>query len=156
MFEPPVFAFKIRNQRIEPRRTGHSKSYSDFIACTLLPKYVEICFVDDRKYEKMIHERVYYIQPPPYQHSLDADIIRRRFAEKYNVDLWPVAESSIARMAGENDLEKSEREREISRKMLYYIREFFHLTVRPLVTKKRLLRIGHFSRRNKNHCRIQG
>jgi len=142
IFEKPICAFKIQNQVVEPRRTSYAKSHADFIQCTFLPKCTEICFVDDTKYEQMIHARVYYIQPPPYRHPLSSHVIRERFAEIYGRYPEDVGMKSYT-MADANSMKK---ECEISRRLTYYIREFFYASV-PSFTKKHMIRLGRFTRR---------
>ena len=78
-FDQIIRAFKIGQEKIEWMRTSHDKSYDDFIKCTLLPKNIEICFVDNTYFRSMIHPKVYYIQPKSYQHSLTPEDIIQRF-----------------------------------------------------------------------------
>lgn len=85
IFEKPVCAFKINNHVVENNRTSTEKTYSDFIKCTLLPKNTEICFVDDREYDRMKNDKIYYIQPPPYFHNLSKNEIIDRF---FNSNLY--------------------------------------------------------------------
>ena len=78
LFDQLICAFKINDVVIEPKRTTHEKTYSDFIKCSLLPHSSEICFIDDKFFKSMAQDKVYYIQPKPYRHSLTiSDIIRR-------------------------------------------------------------------------------
>ena len=79
IFETPICAFKINNQIVEKSRTTNEKTHADFIHCTMLPETTEICFMDDKEHVRMKHERIYYIQPPPYYHSLNKETIISRF-----------------------------------------------------------------------------
>lgn len=79
LFAKPIRAFKINGHSVEPLRTTSAKTFEDLIACTRLPENVDICFVDDKYHEKMVHCNVLYIQPPPYRHHLSYAEMHRRF-----------------------------------------------------------------------------
>jgi hypothetical protein len=79
IFAKPICAFKIGNRVIEPLRETTSKTHRDFLKCAILPKHTEICFIDDAYHVKMKHDKVYYIQPPPYIHGLSRETIIDRF-----------------------------------------------------------------------------
>jgi hypothetical protein len=64
-------------------RTTNKKTYSDLIHCTMLPKNTEICFIDDTEYVKMKHDKIYYIQPKAYFHTLSVSEMIERLQEKY-------------------------------------------------------------------------
>ena len=81
IFAKPICAFKIGSRVIEPLRESRSKTHRDFLKCAVLPKNTEICFVDDTYHSKMAHNKVYYIQPPPYFHELSQTTIIDRFME---------------------------------------------------------------------------
>ena len=147
MFERPICAFKINNRVVDTRRTTPFKTHSDFIRCSLLPKYTEICFIDDTKYAEMIHARVYYIQPPPYYHSLHSTTIHERFIANYPECQHDFIISNGC-MNPSVDTYSLEKQQEISSKIIFYIKEFFHISARPHATKKRMIRIGRFTRRH--------
>jgi hypothetical protein len=146
IFAKPVCAFKIKDRRIELFRNGHSKTYDDFIRCSMLPKSVEICFVDDVVYDKMIDSRIYFIQPPPYFHRLSRDTIIDRFmtSDLYR-RLYP--SKPHFKSAIEYEYIVDPHDIEVSKKMMYYIREFFFVSLKPEYTRKRRARIGRFSRK---------
>ena len=79
IFAKPICAFKIGSRIIEPLRTTRNKTHSDFLKCAVLPKNTEICFIDDTHHSQMVHNKVYYIQPPPYVHELTQVAIIDRF-----------------------------------------------------------------------------
>lgn len=79
IFAKPICAFKINNRVVEPLRETTNKTHRDFLKCSILPKTTEICFIDDSYHDKMKHNKVYYIQPPPYVNSLNRDDIISRF-----------------------------------------------------------------------------
>jgi len=73
IFNNIITAFKKNGKLVELLRTSHSKSHSDFIKCTRVPKDTQICFIDDTYYSEMNHENVYYIKIKPYVHMLPTD-----------------------------------------------------------------------------------
>tara|TARA_Y100000816_G_C26098794_1_gene581946 strand:+ start:1467 stop:2330 length:864 start_codon:yes stop_codon:yes gene_type:complete len=79
LFDHTIGAFKIRNRIVEPNRTTHKKTYSDFINCAMLPKKTEICFIDNSYHNEMVHNKIYYIQPRSYYHNLSINTIISRF-----------------------------------------------------------------------------
>jgi hypothetical protein len=121
-FEKAINAYKIGNIRVEPGRTTNNKSFSDFIQCSMLSQ-VELCFVDDRPHPAMRRSKVYYIQPPPYFHPLDAREIESRFIT-----------------GNPGTYYENVKQQMITNRIFYYLREFF-------VTN--LLRGGRGKTRNK-------
>jgi hypothetical protein len=79
IFAKPICAFKIGSRIIEPLRESRRKTHSDLLKFAVLPKNTEICFVDDAYHPQMVHNRVYYVQPPPYVHELSQTAIIDRF-----------------------------------------------------------------------------
>jgi len=142
--KPPLFdhiirAFKIGNKCVELTRTTNQKTYEDLISCTLLPKTTEICFIDDTEFSQMKQDKVYYIRPRSYFHGLSLNEIFERmfsfFHNKQNTEptllfsteywfqwfLLNNRKNVIYEM-------KMEIEIEISKKMMYSIKEFFILS----------------------------
>lgn len=144
MFEKPICAFKINNTIIEKNRTTNAKSHADLIRCSILPETTEICFVDDTKFEKMVNERVYYIRPPPYKNPLSYETMETRFVEKY-ARPFPTTVRKQWFLKNKDNLKT---EKEISKKILYYIREFFMMKYVPKETKKIGVKLGKFTRKN--------
>jgi hypothetical protein len=141
LFDQIICAFKIGNKCVELSRTSHQKNHEDLISCTLLPKTTEICFVDDTEFSQMKQDRVYYIRPRPYYHGLSLDEMMHRvfffFRDKMAVnelifsnDYWHQWFSLNGRK--ESNLSPSPKnlviEMEISKKMMFSIKEFFILT----------------------------
>lgn len=157
IFERPICAFKIKNIVIEPRRTSFDKIYDDFIACSFLPKSTEICFLDDKHYEKMKHNKVYYIQPPPYYHNLTYTEIYERFIHSplFNALVKQkllTASNPLVFVYKEIDMNKKmtrEQHIHIYTKMMYYVREFFMMTTKQSKTRKPQHKLGRFSRKKK-------
>jgi len=164
LFDELICAFKINKKIIEPKRTTNMKTYSDFIRCSLLSRNTELCFVDNTYFEKMKHEKVYYIQPKPYYHSLvTSDIIDRFISsslhnfqndEPNKIDykdflyLWFVNHNILN--TTNKSVSEIERDLIVSQKMMYYIQEFFYLTTKKNKTQKiRPQIIGRFTKKNR-------
>jgi hypothetical protein len=164
VFAKPICAFKINNQVVEPLRQTTNKTHRDFLKCSILPKTTEICFIDNTYYPKMCHDKVYYIQPPPYVHSLSRnDIIERFIQSSFHQQLTrrydcPMGNSEIFQGFTEsvgirNSLKLSNAEygspfqHEMYTKLLYYIKEFFCMTTRIYQTRRRYGHLGKFTRK---------
>lgn len=85
LFDKVIAAFKVNGEKIELCRTSHSKTYSDFIRCTKLPKNISICFIDDQYHPGMIHDNVYYIKVKPYTYTIEFDDMAERYYKHNNV-----------------------------------------------------------------------
>ena len=151
----------------ESMRTTQVKTHSDFIKCSLLPKTTEICFIDNTYYDRMKNDKVYYIKPKSYNHSLSTDEIIERFIssdvyktyfgekdknshsmESFLYD-WFLVNGQFRKSSG---LENNNLEVDImvSQKIMYYIKEFFYLTTRKAKTKKTKWKLGKFTRKKSN------
>jgi hypothetical protein len=163
LFDQLICAFKIDGVVIEPNRTTSSKTHSDFIRCSLLPRTSEICFIDDRYFENMESGRVYYIQPKPYYHKLlTSDIIsrvcksdlvselNRDILQKYLIDKFTYV-NTIPKSTGEITTDRT-----VSQKLMFHIQEFFHLTTMNNKTHKvRKYAIGKFTRKRLSPARVR-
>jgi hypothetical protein len=127
LFNDLILAFKIRDQIVEPRRTMETKAYSDFVRCIMFPEEdIEVCFIDNTEYTRMSENKVYYILPSPYYHSLkNAEIMRRffhlpflSFADKKRV------ETIFKLTCSEVSSRHPAQTMDATRKIMYYIREF--------------------------------
>jgi hypothetical protein len=146
IFDKLICAFKINRKIIEIKRTTNSKTYSDFIKCTVLPKRTEICFIDDTYYSGMATERVYYIQLKPYIHYIDGNTIIKRFIDSTLLQNIPFhLQNGLTYElydcfgnTGNKITTKCEIEMDItiSRKLMQYIREFFYLTTKRPKTRR--------------------
>ena len=155
LFDQVIGAFKVNNMVMEPRRTSHEKSYSDLIKCSLIPSSSEICFIDDKYFKLMAKDRVYYIQPKSYHHSLTTRDIIDRFV---NSDL-PISRCSWDELYSKfeyiNETEKTDAEieldRQVSKKILYHLQLFFHMTTFRMKTRKiQSSAIGKFTRKQRS------
>lgn len=151
IFARPICAFKINGKVVEPGRTTHEKTYSDFVRCSMLSTSHEICFIDDAYHKKMKHRKVYYIQPPPYVHSLTYNqTIDRFIASDIYARLYPHRKKGTQFIGAKtiDQLNTSEEQR-ITNKIMYHIREFFLVSSRKRATKRRRVYIGNFSRKRR-------
>lgn len=160
LFADPICAFKIRNQRIELKRTTHEKTYEDFVLCSMLHS-TNVCFIDDIYHEKMKHRRVYYIQPPPYIHRLSYNEVIDRFIDSSIYKrLYPNRPGVLSNLRSHNEHKDPimikivlQEEQNITNKIMYYIREFFCMTSKRHMTQRKNMKIGRFSR--KRRCSLQ-
>jgi len=152
LFDKIICAFKINNLVMEPMRTSHNKTYSDFIRCSLLPKSAEVCFIDNTYYQKMLNDRVYYIQPRSYYHMLSKDVIMDRLEKQWKT---PVLDFSFIRdrfskySVGSRFSSKPSHDIMVSQKIMYHLKEFFLLSTKGKKTKKMLVRLGRFTRKSR-------
>ena len=142
IFNKIIYAFKIKNKRIEPNRTSHKKIHEDFINCVMIPKNTEICFIDDSFHQDMIHNKVYYIQPKAHYHGITISKIIQRFIEskvgKYCITLSTLKHNYIPFLHDWFEFNQAKKyipktyiydikkEKKTSRKILYYIKEFLY------------------------------
>jgi hypothetical protein len=136
LFDDTIYAFKIKNQVVDVRRTTNNKTHGDLIKCTMLKDdATEICFIDDKKYTRMYGDRVYYIQPRPYIHPLSKqDIIRRIigrdtvatvFFKQYKDALHDVLDSAL-HTCHKDVKQNLTSDIEITKKIMYYVREYLY------------------------------
>jgi hypothetical protein len=138
LFDKVISTFKIGNKRIELSRTTHEKTHSDLINSTMLPKNTEICFIDDKEYIQMKQDKVYYICPKAYSHSLSvsemierlihSNILHPDYKLLNSFDYW-LNWFSLNNRSSNYKIDSSTNDNEInkivSKKIMYYIREFF-------------------------------
>jgi hypothetical protein len=140
-------------------RTTRNKTHSDLIRCAVIPRYTEICFVDDTYFKKMEYPTVYYIQPKRYNHMMKTSDIIERFAKSKLSDPLNISDISdllyqiFIRNGSLNTSGKTASEINVdivvSKKMLFHIKEFFIMSVRRNNTRKikRYGDIGRFTRK---------
>jgi hypothetical protein len=78
-FDQIIYAYKIDNIIVEPKRTSHEKIYTDLIRCLKAYKNDKICFIDDQFHKKMIHDNVTYINIKPYIYNYSNDELIEHF-----------------------------------------------------------------------------
>jgi hypothetical protein len=155
LFDQVICAFKINDVVIEPKRTTHEKTYSDFIKCSVLPSSSEICFIDDKYFTRMEHDKVYYIQPRSYHHSLSAREIISRFKNSGLVVPWHDIDfmHDSLNSAKSKSIADIEFDMDVSKKLMYHLQNFFLLTTtRNKTQKMRVTRIGRYTRRRSRKC----
>ena len=140
LFDQIIGAFKIGNKCVELGRTSNQKSLEDLISCTLLPKTAEICFIDDTEFSQMKQDRIYYIRPRPYFHGLSLEEMMSRlftfFREKTKIGEELIFSNEYWHQWFQLNKRKESNiypknltvEIEISKKMMFSIKEFFILT----------------------------
>jgi hypothetical protein len=114
----------------------------------MLPKSVEICFVDDVGYKKMRHDKVYFIQVPPYCHTLSGGEIAERFiSSAIYKELYPEKKSWEAKW-----ISRAPKPEDVAvfHKLMYYVREFFFVSLKREATKKRRSRVAKFTRKKRS------
>jgi hypothetical protein len=132
LFDKIICAFKIKNQPVELKRTTGAKTYSDFIQCTMLPEEtVETCFIDNTYHDKMCGDRIYYILPKAYYHSLSKSIMVKRVTAKFGAELIEPLMKSVS----ENNYVSSVNEGAVTKKIMYYVREFLYYPKIPRTNK---------------------
>lgn len=167
LFDKIIHAFKIKNNIIEICRTSNNKNYNDLINCTIIPKKTEICFIDNTYYEEMIHDKVYYIKPLSYYHNLSKNSIINRILQN-KIGSFIIENSN---MSNKNQLFNFfhnwflthmhysynrpiyldiDYNLNISKKILYHIKEFFIVSKNNNKSKKKIKSIKNFTRKNKN------
>lgn len=151
LFDQMICSFKIDNRIVELKRTTQQKTYSDLIKCTLLPKTTEICFIDNSYYQKMMNDRVYYIQPKSYFHSLnvgeiiDRFICSQLFVKGTSIELYDWFSKHHTNK--NRDAEKDDII--VSQKLMYHLKDFFILTTKKQKTRKVAMNIGRFTRKRR-------
>jgi sulfur relay (sulfurtransferase) DsrF/TusC family protein len=79
LFDKIIYAFKINGIQIEPGRTTHEKTITDFIKCSNIDENTPIFFIDDTYHKKMKNKNVYYLNIKPYIYNLKIHDIISRF-----------------------------------------------------------------------------
>jgi hypothetical protein len=161
LFDKTVCAFKIQNKIMNPSRTSNNKTFTDLVRCTMLTKSSEVCFIDNSYYEKMVNDRVYYIQPKSYEHRVSTDEIIDRFISKWSLFSIPVNfESTLYEWFLMNNAIKKGNMNEkqiaiditVSQKIMYYLKEYFLLSTRSQKTRKIGVNLGRFTRKKRNRA----
>jgi hypothetical protein len=152
LFDKVICAFKIGDKIIEKDRTETQKSYGDLIKCTMLPKSTEICFVDDYFHKKMNHDKIYYIQPISYNHDLPPYTIASRACT--SMPEWFSDKKTLIKILSIKSPEHFfhvDLHCKITQKLMYYLKEFFHLTTMVPKTRKNNRKITRFTRKKRIH-----
>ncbi len=158
LFDQIIYAFKINNKIIEKKRTSNKKKHLDLINCTLIPQTAEICFIDDTYYNNMNNNYIYYIQPLSYHHNLTThEIIDRLFSSSFT-NFFTVNQTN--KQIFYNNLYFHHQDNNysfnklldtniiVTKKIMYYIKDFFLINNKNNVTRKFYKRIKRYTRKN--------
>ena len=100
-----------------------------------MPKTTEICFIDDLYHHGMNHSKIYYIQPMKYTHRLNKseiiDRVCRCLPEIYERDQLERVYLNYHKSWKNNELNI-----QVSKKIMYHIKEFFYLSSIQYKTRK--------------------
>jgi hypothetical protein len=154
LFDQIIYAFKINNNIIQIGRTSHSKKYTDFIKCSLLPKNIAVCFLDNTSFDDMKKKQVYYMQPAPYYHRLSPqEIINRVMKSKYKHLFKNKHEFNMIFNTKYNQIkhiipsEYDYNNKSVTKKMIYHLNEFFLISKKRSKTKKKKILSNNFTRK---------
>ena len=144
MFDQIIAAYKIQGKRVELCRTTHMKSHSDLIKCTKIPDKTQICFIDDVYHPKMANDNINYINVNPYIYDLDFNDMIERFLNsnilsntERSITERSITERSITEtfilkfmnkykyVYAKKTNESQNIDKIISKKILYYLSQFF-------------------------------
>ena len=161
IFYRNICAFKCGDRIIEPGRTTNNKTYNDFIKCTMLTNTIELCFIDNTYFDKMKHDKVYYIQPRSYYHGLSYKTIMDRYTTipgsinqspeflEFMYNWFQMKETKSFYKT--KSQEEYEADTIIQQKIMYNIREFFYMSTRNAYTKKIRSYRGKYTKKIDNY-----
>lgn len=169
LFDKIIGAFKIGGKIVEFSRTSNNKNLKDLFKCAIIPKNTEICFIDNTYYSGMTGDRVYYIKPRSYIHSLSRSTIIDRFLYSGLSLFFPGSLTNLKQelqngfsqysykdcknennSTGSNGLiDIIESDLLISQRLMYYLKEFFYLSSRNYKkkTRKFVVNMGKYTRK---------
>jgi len=169
LFNRVISAFKVNGKRLEMCRTSHNKMMTDFIRCAKIPKYTEICYLDDTYYPDMNSSNVYYIKIKPYTHDLPFDEMIARFTKSSigkeilgrdaeNNKFADFMKKNITKYAfvytGKNKQEY-EIDKIITKKIMSHIELFFQKTNHSMLKKTSKYKHKYHYNSNNNSNRIK-
>ena len=155
LFDQIIRSFKIGNRIIEVARTTQQKTYNDFIRCTLLPPKTQIFFIDNSYFPDMEYKRIYYIQPLSYHHHLskeeiisrlDKRVISRPILNNIYDELTTFSDSTISKHVNYIEIKKK-MDVFVAKKIMYHIKDFFHITRLQKNTRKNLQLSAKYTRK---------
>ena len=166
LFDKIIGAFKIGGKIVEFSRTTNSKNVGDLFKCAIIPKNTEICFIDNTYYSGMIGDRVYYIKPRSYNHSLSHSTIIDRFIysdiggslftsffsrEDFSREFLQYSYKECKNQDNTSLIHRVESDLLISQRLMYYLKEFFYLSNRNCKKKtcKFVVKMGKYTRKKR-------
>jgi len=163
LFDNVVNAFKINGKQIELERTSNQKKVTDLTTCCKLPDNVDICYLDNTHFSEMIHPKVYYIYIKSYIYNIPLNIIIDRFMKNKVLSNFPYTNEVKYRLT-EYIKQRSPPfmvktyseyliDKIISKKIIMYIKNFFHNRHHNPEIKRRKIRLREKIATYKNHSR---
>lgn len=154
LFDQIVYAYKINGKHIELNRTTHDKTYNDIKKCINCFSYDKICFIDDQYHPGMNNKNICYINVKPYNYNYDMNELINIFTESecnvllcknlhisnhenINKKINNFVETYSFTSKLYNDSE-SKIDKNISKKILYYLHKFIKTYVIKSTSKKTL------------------
>jgi hypothetical protein len=133
LFDDIICAFKIKNKVVEIKRSTHNKTHAELIKCTIMKEAnTEICFIDNTYFEKMCGDKVYYILPRSYYHSLLKQEIIDRLLNHIPVSVAPfnrdILHDTLYNYCKENPNKNRDIkiDAEVTKKIMFHIREYLY------------------------------
>jgi len=159
LFDNIIRCFKINDKIIEYKRTTTEKTFTDLIRCIKLSQETELCFIDNVLFPKMLHRHVYYLRPKPYYHYVNrSEIISRFLSSSIGKHILNITQESFDGMSDKifnwykrqgysfdtfiKSPSEMEVDIEVSKKLLYHCRLFFHMCKKNLKTRKKKVRFN--------------
>ena len=96
VFDIIIPAYMVGGKIVEPKRTSHAKSHSDFCRCTGMPPATRLCFIDDQEHPLMRSPNVFYIKPQPFHAGLLPSELGNRYVVAHPT-LPPTCKSRLGR-----------------------------------------------------------
>lgn len=160
IFDKIIAAYKVHSQIVEKCRTTHHKTVNDLLNCTKLSSNVKICFIDDQYHSLMESENTTYINVKPYQYDIPFKTLTKRFLTtelgKNIKDDKVYFTRFIEYFVSQYDYQvmpnnKGERKMNniASKRMMYFIQDFFKTDHSPKTVKKRKKRYNNKTRKRR-------
>jgi hypothetical protein len=135
LFDDIICAFKIKNKVIEIKRSTNNKTHAELIKCTIMKEATtEICFIDNTYFEKMCGDKVYYILPRSYYHSLSKQEIIERVLNHIPISVAPFNRDFLHETLYNYCKENPNRnhdikvDAEVTKKIMFHIREYLYFS----------------------------
>jgi hypothetical protein len=155
VFDQIIGAYKVNGKQIEPKRTSHEKSLTDFINCAETSANIEVCFIDDLYHPLMDKSNVYYINIKPYRCSIPFDEMAERYYDRRLSRTNTISRTDFTKfivtfmkkynyMVANKSVEEINTDKIASKKLLENLAEFLVRKRNPNTRKNRVKRIKTF------------
>jgi len=148
IFDKVIAAYKVHNKLVEKCRTTHQKTVSDLLKCTKLSSNVKICFIDDQYHPLMESDNTTYINIKPYQYDIPFKTLTKKFLTtelgknikedkvyfKKFIEYFVSQYDYQVMLKNKSDLKMDNI---ASKRMMYFIQDFFKSDHSPKTLKKR-------------------